>query len=90
MPWRLAIVFLPTSYFFDLLATFLIMKLLGHLSAALLLLGTASLVNAQTNTPRPDPFVDPAHDPYNPLKYIASNTLTAISFCAFSYAVLIF
>ncbi|KAK7470573.1 hypothetical protein VKT23_001997 [Stygiomarasmius scandens] len=31
--------------------------------------------------PRPaDPFADPRHDPYNPLKYIASNTLTAIAF----------
>lgn len=28
----------------------------------------------------PDPFVDPKHDPYNPLKYIASNTLTGIAF----------
>jgi len=33
------------------------------------------------DVPRPDPFADPAHDPYNPLKYIASNTLTAIAFC---------
>lgn len=32
---------------------------------------------------RPDPFVDPRHDPYNPLKYIASNTLTGIAFCMF-------
>ncbi|KAJ7284011.1 RTA1-like protein [Mycena rebaudengoi] len=30
--------------------------------------------------PRPDPFKDPAHDPYNPLRYIASNVLTAIAF----------
>ncbi|THV08489.1 RTA1-like protein [Dendrothele bispora CBS 962.96] len=31
--------------------------------------------------PRPaDPFADPRHDPYNPLKYIASNALTAIAF----------
>jgi len=35
----------------------------------------------KTNLPRPaDPFADPRHDPYNPLKYIASNTLTAIAF----------
>ncbi|GLB33878.1 putative RTA1 like protein [Lyophyllum shimeji] len=27
-----------------------------------------------------DPFADPKHDPYNPLKYIASNALTATSF----------
>ena len=66
------------------------MKLLGHLSAVLLLLGTASLVDAQSNPPRPDPFVDPAHDPYNPLKYIVSNTLTSIAFCAFPYVMLFF
>jgi len=30
--------------------------------------------------PRPDPFADPAHDPYNPLRYIPSNTLTGIAF----------
>jgi hypothetical protein len=31
--------------------------------------------------PRPeDPFKDPKHDPYNPLRYIASNTLTGIAF----------
>lgn len=63
----------------------MIMMPLGRLSAAaLLLLGAASLVDGaiHTNLPRPNPFVDPAHDPYNPLKYIASNTLTAIAFCA--------
>ncbi|PPQ91612.1 hypothetical protein CVT25_012793 [Psilocybe cyanescens] len=31
------------------------------------------------DVPRPDPFVDPKHDPYNPLKYIASNVLTGIA-----------
>ncbi|KAL0571029.1 hypothetical protein V5O48_010936 [Marasmius crinis-equi] len=31
------------------------------------------------SVPRPDPFADPEHDPYNPLRYIASNTLTAIA-----------
>ncbi|PPQ98523.1 hypothetical protein CVT24_004014 [Panaeolus cyanescens] len=31
------------------------------------------------NVPRPDPFLDPKNDPYNPLKYIASNTLTGIA-----------
>ncbi|KAF9485300.1 RTA1-like protein [Pholiota conissans] len=42
----------------------------------------ASIASAalHTNLPRPDPFADPRHDPYNPLKYIASNTLTAIAF----------
>ncbi|KAF8897589.1 RTA1 like protein-domain-containing protein [Infundibulicybe gibba] len=27
-----------------------------------------------------NPFLDPKHDPYNPLKYIASNALTAVAF----------
>lgn len=30
--------------------------------------------------PRRDPFVDPKHDPYNPLRYIATNSLTAVAF----------
>jgi hypothetical protein len=48
------------------------------LSIFLLALGT--VVDARKiNVPRPNPFVDPRHDPYNPLKYIASNTLTAIA-----------
>ncbi|EIN10469.1 RTA1-like protein [Punctularia strigosozonata HHB-11173 SS5] len=35
----------------------------------------------QPTIPRPaDPFADPKHDPYNPLRYIASNVLTAIAF----------
>lgn len=29
---------------------------------------------------QPDAFIDPRHDPSNPLKYIASNTLTGIAF----------
>jgi hypothetical protein len=34
------------------------------------------------NAPRPaNPFADPKHDPYNPLKYIASNALTGVAFC---------
>lgn len=31
--------------------------------------------------PVPWVFTDPRHDPYNPLQYIASNTLTAIAIC---------
>ncbi|KAI9574463.1 RTA1-domain-containing protein [Boletus coccyginus] len=30
--------------------------------------------------PPSNPFLDPKNDPYNPLRYIASNTLTAIAF----------
>lgn len=39
------------------------------------------LAAQKTTLPRPaDPFADPRDDPYNPLRYIASNTLTAIAF----------
>ncbi|KIK54155.1 hypothetical protein GYMLUDRAFT_177855 [Collybiopsis luxurians FD-317 M1] len=39
------------------------------------------LAARKTNLPRPaDPFADPKHDPYNPLRYIASNVLTGIAF----------
>ncbi|KAF5344104.1 hypothetical protein D9758_008893 [Tetrapyrgos nigripes] len=48
-----------------------------------LLLGFARSAFAarRPDLPRPaDPFADPRHDPYNPLKYIASNVLTAVAF----------
>jgi len=42
---------------------------------------SATVDAKEPNLPRPaDPFADPAHDPYNPLRYIASNVLTAIAF----------
>ncbi|KAH7917425.1 RTA1-domain-containing protein [Leucogyrophana mollusca] len=47
------------------------------------LLCLATLSRAQNDTssgPPADPFLDPKDDPYNPLKYIASNTLTGIAF----------
>lgn len=38
-------------------------------------------VNSQiTVGPPANPFPDPKEDPYNPLRYIASNTLTTIAF----------
>lgn len=33
--------------------------------------------------PKGDPFIDPKHDPWNPLKYIASNILTGVAFAIF-------
>lgn len=54
-----------------------------QLTVALGLFSLVSLVSAgdKTNLPRPaDPFADPRHDPYNPLKYIASDVLTGIAF----------
>jgi hypothetical protein len=39
-----------------------------------------SLTTALANDTRPaNPFADPKHDPFNPLKYIASNKLTAVA-----------
>jgi hypothetical protein len=49
---------------------------------AFIFLGLISQTGAvvKDNVPRPaDPFIDPKHDPFNPLKYIASNTLTGIA-----------
>ncbi|KAF9464496.1 RTA1 like protein-domain-containing protein [Collybia nuda] len=44
------------------------------------LLGSAAALS-RGDLPRPaDPYADPRHDPYNPLKYITSNALTGISF----------
>jgi len=49
-------------------------------AASLLVLALPSLADVVRVGPRPaDPFLDPKNDPYNPLKYIASNTLTAIA-----------
>ncbi|KAI0789774.1 RTA1 like protein-domain-containing protein [Abortiporus biennis] len=54
------------------------------LSAFIFLLSTATSSFAQkhngTLTPPADPFADPKNDPFNPLRYIASNSLTAVSF----------
>ncbi|EPQ59429.1 RTA1-domain-containing protein [Gloeophyllum trabeum ATCC 11539] len=52
------------------------------LLAAVFLASSDTLAAARdVSVPRPaDPFADPRHDPYNPLRYIASNTLTAIAF----------
>ncbi|KAK7054224.1 RTA1-domain-containing protein [Favolaschia claudopus] len=45
------------------------------------LLVSATQAARQQIIPRPEnPFLDPKHDPYNPLRYIASNVLTAIAF----------
>ncbi|KAJ7094591.1 RTA1-like protein [Mycena belliarum] len=52
-------------------------------TGALCALLAATLVHAapRDSVPRPaDPFLDPKNDPYNPLRYIASNVLTAIAF----------
>ena len=54
----------------------------NRLSTVLFLLALASSTYAQiTLPPRPaDPYADPAHDIYNPLRYIASNALTSVAF----------
>lgn len=45
------------------------------------LLAVAVVVALPTvTTPKPaDPFADPAHDPYNPLKYIPNDVLSGVS-----------
>jgi len=52
------------------------------LSTSFMALHHAAVAQAKDgDLPRPeDPFKDPKNDPYNPLRYIASNTLTAIAF----------
>jgi hypothetical protein len=55
-----------------------------RLSASLFFAIAVTVVLAQRRTgaspPRPDPFADPKNDPYNPLRYIATNSLTATAF----------
>ncbi|KAA1466425.1 RTA1-domain-containing protein [Dentipellis sp. KUC8613] len=54
----------------------------SHLVAVLL--ATVLVASARPTGDNPpheaDPFADPRNDPYNPLRYIASNTLTLIAF----------
>ena len=52
------------------------------LLCALASLGAARSIPAGVHI---DPFADPKHDPFNPLKYITSNTLTAIAICKLSF-----
>ncbi|KAH9853036.1 RTA1-like protein [Lenzites betulinus] len=47
--------------------------------AALTLLALASSAQADDRTPPPWEFTDPKDDPFNPLRYIANNTLSAIA-----------
>lgn len=44
------------------------------------ILALATSAAGQTVGPPANPFLDPKDDPYNPLRYIASNALTAIAF----------
>lgn len=37
-----------------------------------------------------DPFADPKHDPYNPLRYIASNAMTGVAFCGWIFSKFVF
>ncbi|KAF9268030.1 RTA1-like protein [Marasmius fiardii PR-910] len=44
-------------------------------------IASVSTVQASNpSVPQPDPFADPKYDVYNPLRYIASNVLTAVAF----------
>ncbi|KAH9891035.1 RTA1-like protein [Cubamyces lactineus] len=46
---------------------------------AILFASLVSSAQADDRTPPPWEFTDPKHDPYNPLQYIANNTLSAIA-----------
>ena len=57
--------------------------LLACAAAAAAASPSAGVRRKQPDLPRPaDPFLDPKDDPYNPLKYIANDVLTAIAFSA--------
>ena len=45
---------------------------------SVLYLGTSCVAQNSTN-----PYIDPKDDPNNPLKYIASNSLTAVAICMY-------
>lgn len=53
-------------------------SVLVHL--AILVLMTPAVVGQTVAGSPANPFSDPQNDPHNPLKYIPSNTLTAIAF----------
>ena len=52
------------------------------LGAALVCLAGCAASAEAAYMPVPWVFTDPKNDPFNPLRYIADNTLTAIAFCA--------
>lgn len=63
----------------------------GLLPALFLSLLAAPSIRAQDSPSRPtDPFADPAHDVFNPLRYIPSNILTAIAMGSFIVLALVF
>ena len=47
---------------------------------AILALTAPAVISQTVVEPPANPFLDPKDDPYNPLKYIPSNSLTAIAF----------
>lgn len=40
-----------------------------------------TMAQNSTGAASTNPYLDPKDDPYNPLKYVASNTLTAVAIC---------
>lgn len=52
------------------------------LCAALVCLAGFAASAEAAYMPVPWVFTDPKNDPFNPLRFIASDTLTAIAFCA--------
>jgi hypothetical protein len=59
-----------------------VMRMFSNLALALFLTIPASLAQRGNMIPSPDqidPFTDPANDPYNPMGYIATNSLTGVA-----------
>ena len=52
-----------------------------HLRVVFTLIALIFSASAAILPSDPYTFADPKHDPLNPLKYIASNTLTGLAFC---------
>ncbi|OBZ80079.1 Protein RTA1 [Grifola frondosa] len=53
--------------------------IISHLLCLLYLVSSASATIVARQAEHPNEFTDPKHDIYNPLKYIASNALTAVA-----------
>lgn len=56
-----------------------------NLCTAALLVAAAALAEAKDNGCPADPFLDPKNDPCNVLRYIPSNTLSAIALSQFKH-----
>ncbi|KAG6917911.1 hypothetical protein DXG01_000520 [Tephrocybe rancida] len=76
----------PTSYLLPPLVAPMksgrVQHAIGTILFLLAVAGQTAAIVARPSSPG-DPYADPKNDPYNPLRYITSNVLTAIAFGAF-------